>query len=139
MSSQPQNTQKWPGKRLGLPDRGPRSVARAGRRIAAIAIDWIIANFVAFSFFGWTLADSNPFPPLIIFGLLQIVFIATVGGSIGHLLLGMRVVPIVPGWVGVLRPIARTALLCIGIPALIWDRDQRGMHDRIAGTVLVRR
>jgi len=25
------------------------------------------------------------------------------------------------------------------IPALIWDLDQRGMHDRLVGTVLVRR
>jgi hypothetical protein len=30
-------------------------------------------------------------------------------------------------------------LLCIVIPAVIWDSDQRGMHDRLSGTVLVRR
>jgi hypothetical protein len=24
------------------------------------------------------------------------------------------------------------------IPAVIWDGDQRGLHDKIAGTVLVR-
>jgi hypothetical protein len=32
----------------------------------------------------------------------------------------------------------RTALLCIAIPALIWDRDGRGLHDRLARTVEVR-
>jgi hypothetical protein len=31
-----------------------------------------------------------------------------------------------------------TALLCIVIPAVIWDADHRGLHDKIAGTVLVR-
>ena len=36
------------------------------------------------------------------------------------------------------RPLVRTVLLCLAIPALIWDRDQRGLHDRGAGTVLVR-
>jgi len=35
--------------------------------------------------------------------------------------------------------VIRTVLLCLFIPAVIWDRDQRGMHDRLAGTVLVRR
>jgi hypothetical protein len=32
----------------------------------------------------------------------------------------------------------RTVLLCLAIPAFIWDRDQRGLHDRVAGTMLVR-
>lgn len=31
-----------------------------------------------------------------------------------------------------------TLLLCLAVPALIWDRDQRGMHDRAANTVVVR-
>jgi hypothetical protein len=30
-------------------------------------------------------------------------------------------------------------LLCLSVPALIWDRDQRGLHDKAAKTVLVRR
>jgi uncharacterized RDD family membrane protein YckC len=33
----------------------------------------------------------------------------------------------------------RTALLCLAVPALIFDSDSRGLHDRVAGTVLVRR
>jgi uncharacterized RDD family membrane protein YckC len=32
----------------------------------------------------------------------------------------------------------RTALLIVVIPAVIWDADQRGLHDKVAGTVLVR-
>ena len=26
----------------------------------------------------------------------------------------------------------------IVIPALVWDSDQRGFHDKVAGTVLIR-
>ena len=33
---------------------------------------------------------------------------------------------------------SRTALLVIIIPVLVWDSDQRGFHDKIAGTVLIR-
>jgi hypothetical protein len=49
------------------------------------------------------------------------------------------VVPLTGGYLGLWRPFARTALLCVVIPAVIWDRDQRGLHDRLIGTVLVRR
>jgi uncharacterized RDD family membrane protein YckC len=124
---------RYPGERLGLPEAGPRSVARLGRRFGAIVIDWAIASFLSFAFFrydGWA--------SILIFGLMQIVFIPTIGGSIGHRIFGLRLVPIRGGWVGVWRPIVRTALLCIVIPALVWDSDQRGFHDKIAGTVLLR-
>ena len=53
-------------------------------------------------------------------------------------MLGMRVVPITGGPLGVWRPLVHTLLLCLAIPALIWDKNQRGMHDVVAGTILVR-
>ena len=145
MPTQSPPAKDWPGKRLGLPESGPRSIARAGRRLIAVALDWAIATTISVVFFtaGETvldrLASSNAAATLIAFALLQIVFIPTVGGSLGHLALGMRVVPVKAGWIGVLKPVIRTVLLCLFIPAVIWDRDQRGMHDRLAGTVLVRR
>ncbi|GAA2065158.1 RDD family protein [Leifsonia soli] len=124
---------RYPGERLGLPESGPRSVGRVGRRIAAIAIDWAIASLLSFAFFRY---DS--WATIAIFAALQIVFIPTLGGSIGHRAVGMRVVAVRGGWVGVWRPIVRTLLLCVVIPALVWDSDQRGFHDKIAGTVLIR-
>jgi hypothetical protein len=33
----------------------------------------------------------------------------------------------------------RTLLLVLVVPALIWDRDYRGLHDRAANSVVVRR
>lgn len=126
---------KWPGERLGLPESGPRSVARIGRRTLAIVIDWglalVVGNAVAHG------SDASLLT-LAIFAVAQLVFIPTIGGSIGHRLLGMRVVPLVGGWVGVWRPAVRTLLLVLVIPVIVWDSDQRGFHDKIAGTVLVR-
>ncbi|CPU67518.1 Conserved membrane protein of uncharacterised function [Mycobacteroides abscessus] len=40
--------------------------------------------------------------------------------------------------VGLGRGLLRTVLLCLVIPAVVWDADGRGLHDRAAGTVLVR-
>ena len=126
----------WPGKRLGLPASGSRSIGRFGRRLGALVIDWGIAYLLSFAFFR---PDPDGFATLIIFGVLQIVFLLVVNASVGHLIFGLRVVPLVPGYLGFWRPFVRTILLMLFIPAVIYDRDQRGLHDKAAGTVLVRR
>lgn len=125
---------EWPGKRFGLPESGTRSMARYGRRLAAFAIDVSLAAIISWLFF-----DYGRYTSLIIFIVLQIIFLALLSGSIGHLLLGIRLVPLKGGVIGVWRPAVRTVLLSIVIPAVVTDRDKRGMHDRIAGTILVRK
>lgn len=134
----------YPGERLGLPESGSTSIARVGRRIGALLIDYVAASILATAFFGYdqfelpTEAGLTMFAPMIVFAILQIVFIPTLGGSPGHRILGMRVVRHGGGWVGLWRPIVRTLLLVIVLPAVIWDADQRGLHDKAAGTILIR-
>ncbi|MFC6355686.1 RDD family protein [Luethyella okanaganae] len=123
---------RWPGERLGLPEEGFGSVGRAGRRIGGIAIDWATALVPSIAFF-----DYDAWATLGIFAVMQLVFIPTIGGSIGHRIVGLRVIPLTGGWVGVWRPLVRTMLLVIVVPALVWDSDQRGFHDKVAGTVLI--
>lgn len=123
----------YPGERLGLPDSGPRSVGRLGRRIGAYLIDAACAALISAGFFGY-----DAWATLVIFAIVQILFIPTIGGSPGHRLVGMRIMRVDGGWAGLWRPIVRTALLVLLIPAVIWDSDQRGLHDKAAGTVLVR-
>ncbi|WKK71359.1 RDD family protein [Rathayibacter oskolensis] len=109
------------------------SVGRVGRRSAALAVDLAVAALLSLAFF-----DYDRWASLILFVVLQAVFIPTIGGSIGHRLLGMRVIRLGGGWVGVWRPLVRSVLLAVLVPALVWDSDQRGFHDKVAGTVLVR-
>jgi uncharacterized RDD family membrane protein YckC len=40
--------------------------------------------------------------------------------------------------VGPLRAVPRTLLTAIIIPAVIWDADNRGVHDRAVGTIVLR-
>ncbi len=124
----------WPGQRLGLPETGPRSVARLGRRIAALAIDWGIAVALSAAFFAY---DS--IVTLLLFVGLQVLFTIVINASIGHAVLGMRVVPMAGGLLGVWRPVVRALLIALVIPALLFDENQRGLHDRAAGTILLRR
>lgn len=133
----------YPGERLGTPPSGPGSIARLGRRIGALAVDLATATLIAYAFFpvldevtGFRYA--NPVASNLIFLAVQVLFIPTLGGSPGHRLFGMRIVRVDGGWSGLWRPLVRTLLLALIIPAVIWDGDHRGLHDKIAGTVLVR-
>ncbi|WP_341210389.1 RDD family protein [uncultured Microbacterium sp.] len=134
---------EYPGQRLGLPREGRGSIARPGRRIAALLIDVACAGLIGFAFFSAPdpvtgVPFANPIATNLIFFLVQIVFIPLIGGSPGHRLLGMRLELASGGWVGVWRPIIRTLLLGLIIPAVVCDADQRGLHDKAVGTVLVR-
>ncbi|MCS3428308.1 RDD family protein [Leucobacter aridicollis] len=126
---------EYPGERLGLPADGPRSVGRIGRRLVAICIDWALASLPAYLLIG---GPQAMWWHSLIFMLMQIVFVPTIGGSLGHRIVGLQVVPLAGGWVGIWRPIVRAVLVTLVIPALVWDSDQRGFHDKIAGTVLIR-
>jgi uncharacterized RDD family membrane protein YckC len=124
----------WPGKRLGLPQSGPGSIARMGRRIGALAIDWALSVLISNAFFNY-----DAIATLGVFVLTQIVFTVTIGSSVGHRLFGLRLITSDGRPLGIWRPVVRPLLIALVIPAVIWDADQRGMHDRLVGTALVRR
>ncbi len=42
---------EYPGERLGLPRQGPGSIAKVGRRAAALIIDLACATIVGYAFF----------------------------------------------------------------------------------------
>ncbi len=123
----------YPGERLGLPQSGSGSLATLGRRVWAILIDWGCAVVISIAFFSYSALATS-----LIFVVVQCVFIPTIGGSPGHRLLGMRVQRTTGGWPGLWRPIVRSVLLALVIPAVIWDADNRGVHDKAAGTILLR-
>ncbi|MFB8243767.1 RDD family protein [Streptomyces sp. NPDC055952] len=126
------------GEQLGLPEEGPGSIARPGRRLGALAVDWGLSLLIAYGL----VADSyneaaQIWAPLIMFALM-VLTVGTVGFTPGKRLFGIRVLALATGRVSPWRAVLRTVLLFLAIPALIWDRDGRGLHDRLAGTVEVR-
>ena len=123
----------WAGKRIGLPESGAGSLAKMGRRTLAIFIDWAMALLISFAFF-----RSDNLATLLVFGLVQWLFVSTLGTSPGHRLCGIVVRRLGGGYVGFWRGLVRTSLLLLVLPAVIWDADNRGLHDKLAGTVLVR-
>ena len=130
----------YPGSRLGLPQRGPGSIARFGRRLVGVTIDWLLCSLVAAALWGYSITggDSGSFKPLVSFAVQHLILVGTIGFTIGHRVVGLRVVRLGGGLPGFVPALARTILLVLAIPALIWDRDDRGLHDKVAGTVVIR-
>lgn len=126
------------GEQLGLPEHGPGSIARPGRRLGALAIDWGLCLLIAYGLLtdGYDQATGNW--ALLVFFVLGVLTVGTVGSTPGKRLLGLRVVAEGGGRANPLRVLLRTALLCVAIPPLIWDRDGRGLHDRLARTIEIR-
>lgn len=101
-------------------------------------IDWALAYGLSLALFSTGPWQTNGFVTLGLFAGIQLLFLLLLNGGLGHLIFGMRVVPLVPGRLAPWRALLRTILVCLFVPALIMDADQRGLHDRAAGTLLVR-
>lgn len=123
-----------------MPQRGPGSLAHVGRRVVALLVDWLVCNVIAIGFLHYRLGEGglSSFTPLVVFVLMNLLLVGTLGSTIGHRLLGLRVVRRDGASAGPVAATIRTILLAGVIPAVIWDRDGRGFHDKLAGTVLVR-
>jgi uncharacterized RDD family membrane protein YckC len=132
------------GERLGLPETGPGSLTGTGRRVAALLIDWVGCLLVARLLFPGLVATSDsmrsydPRFSLAVLGLfaLERVLLTWLGGaSFGQRIVGSQVLAVGGRRAGLVRPLVRTLLLCLVVPALLWDSEGRGLHDRLAGTV----
>jgi uncharacterized RDD family membrane protein YckC len=131
----------YPGERMGLPEEGPGSVAGYGRRLVALVVDWLVAMLVAqivSAVLHWGPATRS-LATLVIFGILSWLVTGIFGTTIGKRLAGLRVAVTGSGGgrPGLLPALERAVLLVLLIPAVIWDRDHRGLHDRAARTVVV--
>ncbi|RIK15873.1 MAG: RDD family protein [Acidobacteria bacterium] len=133
------------GRFQGLPATGVGSVAPFGRRLLALLVDWVLCQLIATALFGmeWgQVSGTEAFYPLLLLLVENTVLVATIGTTVGHRLLGVRVVDVrgvaeaVPPGLG--RSLVRAVLLCLFVPALIMDAHGRGLHDRAAGTIVVR-
>jgi uncharacterized RDD family membrane protein YckC len=140
--SQGEGPNEYPGQRLGLPPSGPRSLARIGRRFAALFVDWLIAYGLAAlaMSFGLVSMTSLSTAVLIIWFVLGAVSVRLFGFTPGQFALGLMVVP-VDGrqHVGFGRAVVRGVLIAVVIPPLITDADLRGLQDKVTNTAVVRR
>ena len=133
----------WRGRRLGLPREGAGAVATTGSRLAAFLLD-VLAGALIGGLITALLVDPTPLQRSLssngAFALEVVLLTALTGQSLGMRALGIRVVRVADreGPPGFLPAALRTALLMLVLPAVVTDRDGRGLHDKAAGTVVVR-
>ena len=131
------------GASLGLPAQGPGSVASFGQRVVAFVLD-VLAGALIGGLLNVFVADPEPLQRSLAangaFAVEVAVLTGLTGQTIGMRLVGIRVLRLrapdgIPGFVSA---VVRTALLMLVLPAVVFDRDGRGLHDLAAGTVVVR-
>lgn len=149
MSAEPD----YAGQGLGLPATGVGSVGAFPRRLIGVFIDWVLCILIAYAVFDvpFAAAGGEAFIPLAIFAAENILLVSTIGTTVGHRIVGLQVQRLAPvpvrtpagmsrlaGMPGPVSGLIRTVLLCLFIPALIPNLDNRGLHDQAAGTIIVR-
>ena len=134
----------YPGERLGMPRDGAGSMGRFGRRLVGAVIDWTACQLIAAALFSVPLpfagvATQRDTTILLgLFALENLLLLATTGYTLGHRIVGLRVLSLDGQRARPFQVLVRTVLLCLFLPALFWDKDGRGLHDKAAGTLIVR-
>ena len=123
---------RYPGERLGLPEQGARSVARMGRRLAALCIDWLLCSLIAVGLL------HSQYWTIVIFAAEVYLLTAVSGFTVGKRIVGTRVARLDGKPIGFFWALVRTLLLLTVIAPLVTDGDLRGLHDRAANTVVIR-
>lgn len=137
----PSDPPPYAGSRLGLPADGPGSVAGWGRRLAALTLDWLAASLIVIAVVGaeeWSNSGTASTMTLGVFWAEATLLTALVGGSFGQLLTRVRVTRLDGRPLDLLRAAGRTLLICLVIPPLVFNPEQRGLHDLATGAIALK-
>ncbi|WP_406692242.1 RDD family protein [Saccharopolyspora sp. ID03-671] len=132
-----ENRPAFRGEKLGLPESGPGSAAPLGKRLLAFVVDLVLAALI-------TAAFTAPAYPgdwsLLTWLIITVVPVSFFGATPGMALAKIWVARVdSTSMVGPLRALMRGLLTVLIIPAVIWNFDGRSWHDRLSGTLVLRR
>jgi uncharacterized RDD family membrane protein YckC len=118
----------------------PGEVAGLGRRVAALAVDWltsIAVTLLVFRDIEYGSLESSA-ATLMVFAAEVILLTWLTGASFGQRILGLVVVRTDGSRLGLGAVALRTLLICLVIPAVVMDSYGRGLQDRAAGSIVLR-
>ena len=132
----------YAGQSLGLPEKGPGSLARWGSRLGALVLDWGASMAVAMGAFGGGVLTESGWKAwmvLAVYFVQKALLTTLTGSSFGQLVSRIGVTRTDGSPIGVWRAVARAAMVCVVHPAVVIGPDRRGMNDLLLGTVVVNR
>jgi uncharacterized RDD family membrane protein YckC len=112
-----------------------------GRRMAALALDWLACYAIVAALSGGInhMSPNSSLYVLAIFFLEVWILTALQGATLGHRLFGMRVVRFEDGGaISLSQALIRTVLIVLVVTAVTFDVNGRGIHERLSGSVLTR-
>ena len=114
----------------------PGPPAGLGRRAGAIILDWVASSLLFLLVLRGATYGSpeSGFGILSIFALEVIVLTWLTAASFGQRILRICVLRVDGGRLSLWRVALRTLLICLVIPAVVYDNDGRGLHDRVVGS-----
>ena len=119
----------------GVAPAGPEP-AGLGPRLAALVIDWALCLLIASAYAS---PSEVAWPPVLVLVLANTFFLGLFGQTPGMRLMRVRCVSYPGGGVvGLGRGLIRALLLALFVPAMILNGDGRGVHDRVAGSMVIR-
>jgi uncharacterized RDD family membrane protein YckC len=134
--------QSYRGERLGLPETGSGALAATGPRLLAFLVDALASALVAALFVrhGGGVAHGLPGSwSLVPLALDYLAGTLVAGRTLGMYLFGLRLIRVdKPAAVTPGRIVIRTVLLFLLVPAVVFDRDGRGLHDRLSETAVIK-
>ena len=113
-------------------------IAGMGRRFVALSLDWLMSWAVGSMIFDQ--GSGRPFWLMAVFFLEIVLLTWLTGASAGQRILGLTV----KGFpdqlsLGLGRIAFRTLLILLVIPAVVFDSEGRGLHDRIVRSAVYRK
>ena len=117
----------------------PFATASWAHRILALFIDWFASTLVVILVIGpagWSESRWSGFYTLGVYAAEAALLTTLAGGSFGQLATRLRVIRLD----GTGRPpnlllaLARSVMICLVIPPLVFRPDGRGLHDMVLGT-----
>lgn len=109
-------------------------------RILALLVDWFACVGITVLVLGPDDWSSNRYSgtyTLLLFVLENTLFTALVGGSFGQLATRLRAVRLDGRRLNPLQALARSAMIALVIPPLVFRPDGRGLHDMAVGSHVV--
>jgi uncharacterized RDD family membrane protein YckC len=113
-------------------------IAGMGRRFVAITLDWLMSWAFGSLIFEQSQGRSLWIPAVFFFEIVILTWLT--GASAGQRLMGLSVrshPDVRPLSLG--KILLRTVLILLVIPAVVFDSDGRGLHDRIASSAVYRK
>lgn len=132
----------YPGETLGLPETGRGSLASWRARVAALILDWAASMALAVILFGTGVLNEAGWRSWMILGVFFVessILTGLAGGSFGQIIAKIGVARLNGQPIGLLRAIARQAMICVVLPTIVIGAERRALNDLALGSVVVNR